>query len=625
MMKRYFTYRFPQTQLFALCLFFLFGSTDSLLAQTDRPIGINLTGIEDYSPEYVFTDVFRQCRPWIAHENRFGAAWSSGVEIPLRADGYPLKIPYDDGTHAPQIVRTLLFFGSALPDHYPGGNYRLMASGSGVLRLWGAASGSYRCPVDTLVYVDSSLGGIAIEIEESLESDPVHAIRFIMPGFANSYKEEIFNPALLSFLDDFSLIRFMDWMKTNFSPVRHWEDRNKTDYYTQTLENGVAPEYIIRLCNSRGKDPWICIPHAADDNYIENLARLFRDSLDPERKLYIEYSNEVWNSIFTQSGYADSMGAALGYSGNPWEQGWQFYAKRSADVFRIFEAEFGADDRLVKVLASQSSPWLSNYIISRFREPGYNPDGTRADALAIAPYFGGRVAMSIGQAGLADSVTVDDILDSLERSLPEAFGYMDEVKAVADSAGLQFLAYEGGQHLVAYYPYHNDTAFVSKLVRANRHERIYDIYCRYFNHWFDSTGGGLFAHYSSHSSFGKWGSWGVKEYLEDTLAPKYRALQECVFSFNRDTVISGRIEALVPDKASLRVFPQPGSNGRIWIQHSLHAPRLRLFDMQGRAIGYRIASRSESMMEIRVGDYHGMLILVLEDDEQRLFRTVCFL
>lgn len=42
-----------------------------------------------------------------------------------------------------------------------------------------------------------------------------------------------------------------------------------------------------------GADGWFCIPHRADANYIENFSQLVHSTLRPERKIYVEFSNEV--------------------------------------------------------------------------------------------------------------------------------------------------------------------------------------------------------------------------------------------------------------------------------------------------------------------------------------------
>lgn len=495
--------------------------------QVQRPIGSNISDIKDWSTEYVFKDAFKQSRHWISHENAPGAAWSSNIAVPLDPQGYPLEIPYDNGINPPQIVRTIVLTS----DQNPSGLYNLKASGTGQIRLWGKTTGIFTCPVDTMIQIPTSPIALFIEIEQSIASDPVKNIRVVFPGYQSTYETAPFYPSFLDFIDDFEVIRFMDWFSTNNSDIMTWSDRGKEDYYTNI---DPAYEHLIDLCNLKKKDAWVCIPHKADDNFISELAQLLNDSLNPTLKIYIEYSNEVWNGGFLQNQYAAAEGLALGYTGQPWERTWKYYAKRTSDVLQIFETEFqSAPDRLIKVVASQAaSSWVSDYILDRMGEIQYNPTQIQADVLAIAPYFGGAVADVIGDAGLQSSITVPDILDSMQLSLQTSFDIMDDQKAVADAHGLELIAYEGGQHLAASPTYHNDTAYVAKLIAANHDPLMQAMYCDYFNHWYDSTQAGIFVNFTSHGLYSKYGSWGVKEYMNDTLNPKYLGLQNCVFSYN---------------------------------------------------------------------------------------------
>lgn len=517
----------------SLILLFCFQMT--AIMQSSLPVGINLSPVEDWSEEFVFVDVMNQSREWIAHDIAPGSDWSSDVEVPLRADGYPIEIPYSNGSDPDQGVRALMYFGE-LENIYPEGNYRLIVEGTGQIRLWGGANGIFQCPVDTYINVDNSSGGIALEIEESIASDPIRNIRFIMPSFENVYHSNPFHPELLTFLEDFKVIRFMDWLETNDSVVEEWSDRNPQNYVTQAAGSGVAYEYMIELSNLLQKDLWVNVPHKASDDFVTQFARLLRDNVNPNLKIYLEYSNELWNGIFGQYNYASNQGLALGFSGEPWERAWKFTAKRSADVFEIFENEFFDDSRFIKVLPGfAANSYTTNYIVERFNEIAFNPNQVTADALTIAPYFGGSVADDLGEAGLSSSVTVTEILDLLEASLPESYMWIDETKAIADANGLDLIAYEGGQHLVANYPHNEDPDFVDKLLEANRNQRMESMYCEYLNYWYDNVEEGLFAHFASHGEYGKFGSWGIKETYDDYDSPKYQALVNCVFSQNNES------------------------------------------------------------------------------------------
>ena len=260
-------------KIFVRSLFMGFGFLISMavMAQVDRPIGINLSSVHDYSTEFVFVDAFKQSRSWISHNADGTGPWDTGVPIPLDENGYPLSIPYDNGQNAPQAVRALMLWD--LTEPFPSGRYRLIVEGEGQVSLEFGASGTFTCPVDTLVSVT---GGLALRIDASSEENPISNIKFIRPEYTDQFENKTFTDDFLEFLEDFDVIRFMDWLRTNNSPVRQWSDRSSRDYYTQTLSSGVAWQYLVQLANETEKDIWINIPHRANDNYVTQLARFLK-------------------------------------------------------------------------------------------------------------------------------------------------------------------------------------------------------------------------------------------------------------------------------------------------------------------------------------------------------------
>jgi hypothetical protein len=414
---------------------------------------------------------------------------------------------------------------------YPAGTYTILSEGTGTIQLeWDCGPQTFTSPCNNSFNVNPTNQGMHLTITSSNINDPVRNIRIVMPGFLNNYLSDPFYPKFLNYLDSanaFKGIRFMDLMKTNGSPISTWSQRIPRNYYSQTSAYGIAYEYMIELANRLDKDAWICIPHQADDNYIQELATLLRDSLETGRKIYVEYSNECWNSVFSQTQYCNTRGAALGYSGQPWEQGWKFYAKRTADCHRIFETVFGANSpRLVKVLASQAAnSWLGNEQMTFYNSSTYNPTGVQADALAIAPYFGNDLADSIGNAGAINSITVPQILNSLNAAVyNQTLQYVTNYNTVANSHNVDLIAYEGGQHLVAVNnTYSNNTTLTNKLIAANRDPMMQSIYCNMLDVWFNN-GGKAFFNFSSIYTPNKYGSWGVLENSEQPLNSSYKWL-----------------------------------------------------------------------------------------------------
>ncbi len=529
---------------------FLLIYTYNCYSQIQRESGINLIGVNYYSIEYVFTDAFKQSRAWVVHEPSPGSVWNSGVEIPVDENGYPTVIPFDNGIDPPQIARAILFTDSN--GHNPSGTYRLIVSGSGQVRVWGAATEAvYTTPIDVLIPVDATQGRVFIEIEESLQANPITDIKFILPEYVDNYQTEQFTTEILDFIEDFQTIRFMDWSETNFSENEIWNERTPKNNVTQAVEAGVAWEYVIDLCNTTQKNAWINIPHRADDNYISELATLFRDNLNPNLKIYIEYSNELWNATFTQYNETAVFAENLGYTGTQWERARKYTAKRSADIFHGFETVFQNNDRLIKVIPGRASNGnVTNEIISYFNDPFYNPNQVTADAIAIAPYFGNGIGNTIGNNGQINTITVSEILDLLENELATAYDRMDQNKAVANTHNLELIAYEAGQHLVAQGTYQQNDILTVKLTQANRDPRMEDMYCQYINYWYEATQGGLLSFFSSHQPYGRFGSWGIKEYMDEEHTPKYDAITDCVFNHNT-------LSTEFKTKAAISMFPNP--------------------------------------------------------------------
>ncbi len=524
-------------------------------AQTSR-VGTNLSGLYYWMPQIMFKDAFKQCDNWLTRNSTSGGPWNTSAAIPMRADGYPLQVPF--GT-VPQYVHTVMFLGAG--GTYPSGTYTILSDGSGTIQLeWDCGNLTYTSPCNNTFNVNSTNQGMHLTITSSDVKDPVHNIRIIMPGFINNYLSDPYYPKFLNFIDSadvFFGLRFMDLMKTNNSPVSTWSQRTTKEYFSQTTNNGIAYEYMIDLCNRLNKDLWVCIPHQADDNFIQNFATLLRDGVEPERKIYVEYTNEAWNSIFSQNQYCNIQGALLGFSGQAWEQGWKFYAKRTADCHRIFETVFGASNpRLVKVVATQASnSWLGNQIMTFYNSNTYNPTGVKANALAIAPYFGASIADSIGNAGSVSSITVDQIVKSMHAQVYSVTAKnVAEYITVAKKYGVDLIAYEGGQHLVA-NTYQNDTMLTNKLIAANRHPLMQTIYCDMFNVWFNN-GGKEFFNFSSIYNPGKYGSWGVLEHSEQSLRSSYKWMG--IYQCGSRVSTFAKEENTIPDEFVLdQNYPNP--------------------------------------------------------------------
>ena len=474
-------------------------------------LGINLAGPADWNTELPFVDVFRMSRPWISQEK--GKGWGQGP--PLELDRYGWVTRLSPNCYAETLMCTIE------GGHYPSGRYTVFYEGKGKITFGGAARVVEERPGKIIIEVDASKGAIFLQLRETDPQDYVRNIRVIMPGFEQNFMQDPFHPKFIERWKGVACFRFMDWMETNGSRIRRWEDRPTLDHATFS-ERGVALEWMIELCNRQKADAWFCMPHEADDEFVRQFARLVRDRMDPQLKVYVEYSNEVWNGIFPQHRWAGEQGQKLGFGEKPWEAAWRYTAFRSVQIFRIWEEEFGGLERLVRVLPSQAAnPYVSEQILS-FRDAYQH-----ADVLAIAPYISMNIRAK-GEKLSAEVVanwTVEQVLDHVEQqALPQAIRWIERQKEVADRYGLKLVAYEAGQHLVGVGEAVNNERLTRLLIAANRHPRMGEIYQKYFEAW-ERLGGDLLCHFSSVGRWSKWGSWGLLEYYDEDprQSPKFLA------------------------------------------------------------------------------------------------------
>jgi len=496
-----------------------------------RAIGTNLGAFADYSDEWPLLDDFKRSRTWISGAD---SVWDDGRKVLVDADGWVKQLLPG------QIARSVLFWSDT--GKRPSGEYVVTYEGDGELDFWRTAEILSRSQGRYVIQVPEGHLGIAIEITRSNPQNPLRVIRVFLPGgmcttsdrvackgdrdcpggacmpLETAAHSHLFHPDFLDGLRSYGVIRFMDWMFTNETTDRTWSERPKPDDARWTT-HGVPVEVMVALTNQLDADPWFTLPHAADDEYVRRFAEYVKENAK-SRRIYVEYANEVWNSQFPQSHYAEEEGRREGLSDDPFEARMRFYSRRATRIFRIFEDVFGGTDRLVRVMGSQAAnPEVSKMVL------GFEDAFRHTDALAIAPYLGseiGRPEFSPRASGMS----LDALMKELEGpAVDRAAKWIRNQDAVARHYGVKLVAYEGGQHLVGIGPLSDDASVNALFDAANRDPRMKSVYLRYLNEW-RAAGGELFVHFSSFSDYSRWGRWGaverVGQHREE--APKLDAL-----------------------------------------------------------------------------------------------------
>lgn len=478
-------------------------STAAAAESSAKPqLGMNLSGPADWNTELPFVDVFRLSRSWISQKQ--GESWGKGPELKLDEKGWIKQL--DEGCFAETPLCTIN------TGHYPSGRYTVLYDGQGEINI-NPGNIVERQPGKMLVQIDASRGGFFLQLKKTDPNDYVRNIRVIMPGFESTYEKEPFHPVFLEHWQGMAAFRFMDWQQTNGSKIVTWNDRPKMDDATWTVK-GIPVEMMVDLCNRQKTDAWVCMPHAADDEFVRNFAQQVKEKLDPSLKVYVEYSNEVWNGMFESQRYAQRKAKELnlGPADRPWEGACLYYGRRSLEMFKIWRDVFGDQgNRVVRTLAWQAAAdryWLDGMLLA-------NVDTKNVDALSIAPYMSMNLSpQSKPSSDEVASWSVDQVLDYVHNTaLPQSEKWIQNSADVAKKYGLKLTCYEAGQHLVGVGGGENNDKLTALLHQANAHPRMGEAYAKYFKAW-EAAGGDLLCNFSSVSNWSKWGSWGLVEYYD---------------------------------------------------------------------------------------------------------------
>lgn len=490
------------------------------------PIGMNISGLKYYSKNLIFNDVMTTASVFRDYN------WSIDLDgLIVDDNGYPTYIPQTlDGSETK--IRFLV-------NNYYTGRYRIFYDGDGTL------SGNVSSDSNGY-YIDLNGAGTNkwIDIEYSNASDPITNMHIISDEYGiydnNAFNiaksdgsYETFDSRFLTGLEDFSCLRFMDWISTNGSTQVYWDDRILTSHYSQSTASGISFDYAIELCNELQVDAWVCIPHKASDNYIEELATLWKDGLDENLTIYLEYSNELWNWMFSQTSWVsdNATDAVDDYITGDLAELEDYPEKDAymmARTFRIWDEVFGANsDRIVRVATGQQS-WPGN--TGRIMRHLFEDDGIGCDALAVTGYFGFSSDSHTEWLEYGDDLSMKRIYrDTYDYLIENTADNTRESAAYANTYDVDYLVYEGGQHMQPYNQ--SEWDYNQQLYDFQLTDFMYNLYMFNFEvHVEDDVDCKLFVAFNSVSEREtKYGSWGHLENMDQigsdySNAPKYQVL-----------------------------------------------------------------------------------------------------
>ncbi|MBD3242529.1 MAG: hypothetical protein GF331_18210 [Chitinivibrionales bacterium] len=246
--------------------------------------------------------------------------------------------------------------------------------------------------------------------------------------------------------------------------ARVMADLSLVDSWTADVEAGYME--VIKISNQSQTDPWITIPALVpstsydtwgSNDYLATLGDLLNAHLDPARKVYVEYSNEVWNNAYEEGGVWDDpgyngqytivrdRGAALGFDDVVAGPAYTVFA--ATECWKILEDKLG-DERVINVLAGwqwneatvneSSALWAKHTdwgatngtLVQGLENDGFtaNPQNIEMEAFATNPYF-----HEFSAEGVQHCITGTQA----GREALDRYGY----------GQVLYVGYEGGQHL----------------------------------------------------------------------------------------------------------------------------------------------------------------------------------
>ncbi|KAK7101074.1 hypothetical protein V1264_023919 [Littorina saxatilis] len=598
----------------------------NIMMNKDVYIGMNIGGISYYSSEVKWVDVSKQSQEWLT-EREGGHEWDTHEHdsVQWRPDGYPARLE--------KGLKLLKLFYRGFGSEEERGNYTILYDGEGQIKfsltdLHVLYNGKGRKVIN---FSNIGNGGIILNLLATNPSNPIRNIRILPPGYENTYQRFPFHPLLTEFLGRFSEIRFMDYLSTNNHQPEPttWNSRRPVDFHTQEGRQGGSIEYLVQLANTVGANPWVCMPHAADDNYLKQFAAYVKQHLRPDLHVYVEYSNEVWNGIFRQTKYQTEQGKPLFPNDPAFKQGMKHFNKRATEVANIWDQVWGSSaNRLTNVYAWQTG--YQDYYRQALVDLGDRKSSF--DALAITGYFDCDQAAGKRHASELPNMTMAQIQNLCNSDLQKQKDSYSHYMDVAKSHGLKLVMYEGGPSVMENGAIVNGAhvqAVTDKAIAFNKDPAIEQPMKDILQGWHDivtSNGsnaypGGLFNYFASTGSPSKYGSWGMSEYTGQDLSTvaKWRAVQTYISDHYPNTPLGPKCSFVKNQKTNTAygcfssgghyVCAKSSDNGRSWMNlpsvHQGNHDHLTLdgYDVKAKKLYVRVTDRTD-VNTYRVFDEH---------------------
>lgn len=481
------------------------------------PLGVNIAYTSPNDPTLIFADTVRQAAAF----QRNSSYLSFNAPVPVDAQGWPTTdatLPLWSEPREPEGTYLLSFTGQAqVTDWLAVGGFaaggvpygQTLPAGVGYDPSTNTTTAQWIVPATTSTTSGAFIGFVnSRRTPASAVGSGVTNVQIMRPlarGSSTSHPPgELFTADFKKLVANFTVIRYMDYLATYANNQHVWSDRvkptDRTQYQVQAgygwQGKGGAWEYAVELANETGKDMWINLPLLVDDDYVTRLAQLLAygsDGTNPYTapqanpaypplnaglKVYVEYSNEIWNTYFpmyhTNAVLAQQAvaagGSPLNFDGTTNTAVWAHrrVAERTREISDLFRAVWGGAGMMTRirpVLEWQYGDSLGTGSDGlKFLEYYYdNADGHAhvASPQPVSHYLWGGGGAWYALPTDTEATTIPAIYASgLDLALP-ATTTTDAAWTLA--YGLQELGYEGGFYVGANNVSATDSAAQTQL------------------------------------------------------------------------------------------------------------------------------------------------------------------
>jgi len=544
---------------------FLITTVSALMDEYPVPIGFNMEGVHYWDRTMFFADRIKHAaiehanrgsvnldaNGWPTHDCRF-RLYGGIPQVAIEGDH---KIYWEGQANSITAQNAIIVESSKTFDPFT-------MKGSIIMKVPPE-------PTDTITRLN-------ITLTFSGTSNGVRNVKVMLPGHDTT---DTFNKHVIAAFKaaNTPVVRFMDYLQTNHSAehcaypcYQKWSDRRPKNYSVQShFYNGnphpyieASWEYLIDFCNETDIDPWINIPVNVTDDYIRQLAQLFKTQLEPGRKIYTEYGNENWNYVGVYGYQADWIKACAAKevstnpqsdlkvdpAGNEWlpkNQIWdarRLAARRNKEIGEIFVEVFGPGSRntTIRPLIMEQRGLLEAASIFRYISTEFGPVKDYFYASGGATYFGffpDEAGISseddlfkgwtTGADYMGSHVPPPGYAFSENRALWKRVGDFTRSSALCKWYGIKSFAYEGSNGTEDSEPFY---------FTAHRSDRNIDLLKHTIGTMWHGTDNDLWMWFqfsiageTQSSSFGG-GNFGAVWYPQDTTHGKFRGIRELMNS-----------------------------------------------------------------------------------------------